>query len=736
MKLTKTFLLLFLILTATLSAQVKIMEMTTYRTADQMLLANEINESGEPFAEALGYDLDVLDPFVADQPDSMAYTLGIENYEYSRYQLGTIISRSGMGLHMIWAPMTMKMAAMEPDEFDGSMNGTPNGFKEDDELMKNIMHFATLANHAPPGNPWPQFADFMTGDPRLPQAIDPENFAWADFSTLRWDRSKMDKILNPAAMGQSLMKQYLWAQDMLGAFHDGADEGIDPDGSVSPDYPDNPHFDPNNNVYYGGDGLDGFIGMVLTAEAINKTLFLTNKLAFNGSSLGKIDLMSYDPMDGLQYFPHKIQVTEQKVHPMLPPKAAALQVVDPSSDLFDQASYLWGALNFVNMMNPANNSDAAHYAYHEVFDGDPFPAAMSQTGMPGPFDLMKGTSKAIFLNILAMHFEPKHGTFVDRAQVVSGAVQRGSVIHTVDAAYLIVALQKFSEEFAGTPLRAKAIQALTRQADFLLSHLQRNGRFFELYQLKGKGGRGMAKNLSVSAQSAAIRALYAAYSATGKPRYLAAADVAYQTLIADYYEPNDHAFRTVPGAAEAHYTPFNFALIAGALREATLVGGHEEAAVIYTRFFKRIGDKMQLSEANPTGEAGGDSDGDGIPYIPEQPNNLPPVFASDAIYNFGHATAQNKTGNSNNKAVVTRLRNFPNPFNPQTTISFTLNTKQRVSLKIFDITGREIAVLVNGTLDAGEHQIRFNGSQLASGVYFYRLKAAGQTNIQKIILAR
>jgi len=90
-------LFLFLILTGSLTAQVKIKEMTTYHTSDQMLLANEINESGEPFAEALGYDLDALDPFTANVPDSIAYTLGIENYEFSRYLLGTIISRSVWG---------------------------------------------------------------------------------------------------------------------------------------------------------------------------------------------------------------------------------------------------------------------------------------------------------------------------------------------------------------------------------------------------------------------------------------------------------------------------------------------------------------------------------------------------------------------------------------------------------------------------------------------------------------
>lgn len=67
------------------SSQFKITDRSTFNTASQMLLANELNTSGEPYAEALGYDLDVLDLMVPNQPDSIVYTVGIENYEYSRY---------------------------------------------------------------------------------------------------------------------------------------------------------------------------------------------------------------------------------------------------------------------------------------------------------------------------------------------------------------------------------------------------------------------------------------------------------------------------------------------------------------------------------------------------------------------------------------------------------------------------------------------------------------------------
>ena len=94
--------LMVLSLVVVVNAQVQLTNTSNYLTRDQMLLANEINESGEPFAEALGYNLDDLDPMVKNLPDSISYTLGIENYEYSRYQLGTVISRSGIGLHMMW----------------------------------------------------------------------------------------------------------------------------------------------------------------------------------------------------------------------------------------------------------------------------------------------------------------------------------------------------------------------------------------------------------------------------------------------------------------------------------------------------------------------------------------------------------------------------------------------------------------------------------------------------------
>ncbi len=70
-------------------------------------------------------------------------------------------------------------------------------------------------------------------------------------------------------------------------------------------------------------------------------------------------------------------------------------------------------------------------------------------------------------------------------------------------------------------------------------------------------------------------------------------------------------------------------------------------------------------------------------------------------------------------------QNFPNPFNPSTTIQYQLPAAAKVTLKIYDILGREVATLVNEKQDAGYKEVKFNANRLASGMYIYRLSATG-----------
>jgi hypothetical protein len=81
-------------------------------------------------------------------------------------------------------------------------------------------------------------------------------------------------------------------------------------------------------------------------------------------------------------------------------------------------------------------------------------------------------------------------------------------------------------------------------------------------------------------------------------------------------------------------------------------------------------------------------------------------------------------------------QNYPNPFNPSTTIRFSLPQRSHVTLKVFDVLGREVATLVNGELNPGEHSVVFDASGLGGGTYFYQLKAESVVRTQCMVFIK
>jgi len=81
-------------------------------------------------------------------------------------------------------------------------------------------------------------------------------------------------------------------------------------------------------------------------------------------------------------------------------------------------------------------------------------------------------------------------------------------------------------------------------------------------------------------------------------------------------------------------------------------------------------------------------------------------------------------------------QNYPNPFNPKTVISGQWPVGSEVRLEVFDILGRSVATLANGRYPAGKYSFTFDGTNLASGVYFYRLTAGSFTAVRKMILTK
>jgi photosystem II stability/assembly factor-like uncharacterized protein len=97
-------------------------------------------------------------------------------------------------------------------------------------------------------------------------------------------------------------------------------------------------------------------------------------------------------------------------------------------------------------------------------------------------------------------------------------------------------------------------------------------------------------------------------------------------------------------------------------------------------------------------------------------------------------------GIENNNGIVKGfelMQNYPNPFNPATKIKFTLSSRQSpVKLTVYNSAGKEVAVLVNGTLGAGAHEYTFDGGSLSSGVYFYKLETKDFSRTKKMMLVK
>lgn len=96
-----------------------------------------------------------------------------------------------------------------------------------------------------------------------------------------------------------------------------------------------------------------------------------------------------------------------------------------------------------------------------------------------------------------------------------------------------------------------------------------------------------------------------------------------------------------------------------------------------------------------------------------------------------------KKGTELGKVLTYSLsQNYPNPFNPNSAIYYSVKDAGLVSLKVFDILGSEVAVLVNSTKEPGNYEVNFNASNLPSGVYIYTLKVNGFTDSKKMLLLR
>ncbi|MGY3885645.1 hypothetical protein [Aeromonas aquatica] len=624
-------------------AAVKV-EDKTFNTAASMLAYTEFELSGEPLAEALGLDLDVLDANRADEPTPFDFAAGIESYEYSEEAMYALNYQSGMGPHLVNGPQNLARGGTLAD------------------LGKRVLAMAEAvgfpADEVPQGM-YPLSLPYASANPEFAQGVNttPVNgdqltiktakgteksvktqvpAYFRDYTTLRWSGS--DNLLNPAAVGGILLKEVMWSQDFLGGMHVAeSDEEVEAASST---------MDQDGKHKLGVSAADGFNGMMLTEQSIDKLAILQGQLGFDGKQLGARISPQYDPAKGVVYFPHQVKVTETSKNDV--GAIGKLAVVDGSAQLRDAWMLLWPLSEFYAFSDQRSANTNQNPAFHAVFDGAPFAAAPAVNqgsdaaklvAGQDAFSLAQNLSNLTFKNLAALHFDAKAGTLVDSWQ----AGKQGNHVTTFDAAYSLVALQIFQRAQDALPVgyaagdngelnlkTAQGQQALVlvrKQADFILAQLKgKNGLVHNGLTLGGQPDAGQ----SIEAQFAAIRGLTAAFLATSDAKYRSAARELFIATDKAFFNPKAGTWLA---GKQGEYSPWTQAAISGALRSAMLNlrnEGAEKAPELelaqltqrYVSWFRgTVNGGMQMAEwIGDSGEnviegAGHDTDEDGVPQV-------------------------------------------------------------------------------------------------------------------------
>jgi len=465
------------------------------------------------------------------------------------------------------------------------------------------------AGYEPPKGAFPIYLEYSSGVPTFSK-----NPKLDDFGTLRWDKKSFDKTMNPAAWGQTMMKQILWSRDFFKSSRE------------------------SKGVTYIGtgayDGAHGFRGSMLLAMAMNKSYALLNTLAYNSKTgqLGGVNPKTYNPANGPIYYPHTYEVEFKAnimmkmmgplmgVHP--PPVPKKFKVTDNSSDLFDVSSLLWAATEFYYIADPSSN-----IGFDKVFgdvmwiakdksDSEILETLKDPTKTVLPADkaqmMSKGLTVVNFKNIMGLHFNMKKGTMVDKWDPKNKA---GSYISTVNAGMAAIALSNTYKRVNDLPeIHNGAIKMLLAQADFLLAQQNEDGSVANGYDLSS----GVKEDPSVKelvSQAFAMRAWLAAYNVNKDDKFMVAAEKSFSYLQKEYWNEKYEVYLSTAGAEKSTYDGIVYGAVIGALRELAIarkLNGKPYANITsrIDKFFVTVNNTygLQIAELAITGEMMPDKD--------------------------------------------------------------------------------------------------------------------------------
>lgn len=607
-----------------------------FRTKEAMYLANEMNIGGDPFLqEAFKVGLPI-----ADDTDFQHIT-AVESYWYSRYNMSVLVAESRLGIHLVHSPYVSEKAIREGIGADNRFRGERIVSNKTELIQRIIPTF--LARTGYPRrfeDASPCMLHFASGDPYYPREIDKgtrfesidnrykyeqlrqlygdaiqpppsgmgesPNEMWTyrinyreNFLTLRWDHDKMEHELDLGAEGQTLMKQILWAEYFFRNHH-------------------------HRGEYLGNNTEEGFRGAMLTLGAISKMLMLKATMVYDGKRLTGVNPLHYDPQERLLYFPHRIAVRLRYVGD-LPPRPEAFAVEDPTSELFDQASLLWGLTEYYYYSDPTIvDSWDRVFGQNPPYDGSILEQKYSA--------LAHGLANLVLANMQYQHLR------TDGRLVSSWHPKRGTgdTISTTDLGMSLIALANYHRRMhADQENVTRSGELLREQADFLINYMQApDGHVADGYnhatQTIIQDGAP-----TLLAQGFAVRGLLETFKQLQEEKYLTAAKAAYSFMNQELWDAETGVYRSSVGAERTIYTPMNLGAALGAMREMILITKEQKEIDRFKRFWVQgvNSSGIQQAEYEETGErdfAKSDGDGDGIPRMEFAGgrHGIAPVYAS------------------------------------------------------------------------------------------------------------
>ncbi len=191
-----------------------------------------------------------------------------------------------------------------------------------------------------------------------------------------------------------------------------------------------------------------------------------------------------------------------------------------------------------------------------------------------------------------------------------------------------------------------------------------------------------------------------------------------------YYNPDIQALINAHGCAECHGG--SGGLFVTSYANIMTTGTHGPVVVPF--------DSNSVIVRKLKGTAGfGDRMPRGGPFLSDAETQ---VFVQWIMNGALETAPTSVAGTNGTPSAFGLFQNYPNPFNPTTSIRFQVAEAADVNLAVYDHLGREVAVLIDGRMDAGDYDARFDASGLASGVYLYRLKAGAYAETKKMTILR